>query len=163
MADGEVRQGELAFQVSEIILFRAVGEVAVFPANKVQSFRYYDQEENINRKFVSRTSSINRFASFYEVVVWGDVSVMRKLSHQIISNRKNSDKDDFDYFISFQNNLVPLKHFRNKIYPNLISSSNHMRVLINENHLNPNDKADAIQIIQLYNKATSVETMVAGI
>lgn len=162
MADGEVRQGELAFQVSEIVLFRASGEVTVFTASKVRSFRYYDQLENINRKFVSRASSLGRTACFYEVVVLGEVSVIRKLSHHMISNRKNSDKDDYNYFICFQNNLIPLHHFRNKVYPSLTSSRQIGR-LIKDRHLNPNHKADAIQIIQLYNKATSAETLVAGI
>ena len=162
MADGEVRQGDLAFQVSEIVLFRTADEVTVFTANKVRSFRYYDHQEKINRKFVSRASSLGRTACFYEVVVLGEVSVMRKLSHHIISNRKNSDKDDYNYFICFQDNLIPLHHFRNKVYPSLTSSRQIGR-LIKDRHLNPNHKGDAIQIIQLYNKAASAETLVAGI
>ncbi|MEK6780610.1 MAG: hypothetical protein AABY93_02835 [Bacteroidota bacterium] len=162
MVDGEVRQGELAFQVSEIVLFRDAGVVTVFPANKVRSFRNYDQEENINRKFVSRASQTGRIASFYEIVVWGEVSVMRKLKSQVISNQENSDKDGYDYFICFQNNLVNLRHFRSKVYPNLISSSSQMEVLISCHHFNPNNKADAIQIIQFYNRVTYTETLVAG-
>ena len=65
--DGEVQQGELAFQVSEIVLLKVADEVTVFPAHKVHSFRYYDLEENINRKFVSRASSLDNHFAFYEV------------------------------------------------------------------------------------------------
>ena len=163
MPDGKVRQGELAFQVSEIVLFRVAGEVTVFPANKIRSFRYYDPEQNINRKFVSRTSSLKRTSSFYEVVVLGEVSVMRRFNQHVITSREKSDLDDYDYFVCLQENLVPLKQFRNKVYPNLLTSSSQIEMQIKANHLNPNRQGDAIQIIQLYNKATSAETLVAGI
>ena len=163
MPDGKVHQGELAFQVSEIVLFRVAGEVTVFPANKIRSFRYYDPEQNINRKFVSRTSSLKRTSSFYEVVVLGEVSVMRRFNQHVITSRKKSDLDDYDYFVCLQENLVPLKQFRNKLYPNLLTSSSQIEMQIKANHLNPNRQGDAIQIIQLYNKATSAETLVAGI
>lgn len=163
MADGEVRQGELAFQVSDIVLFKAAGEVTVFPAHKVRSFRYYDRQANVNRRFVSRLRSTEKTASFYEVVVWGEVSVMRKLNYQTISNREKSDKYDYDYFICFQSKLVPLRNFRNQVYPNLISNSSQVERLINAHHLNPNNQADAIQIVQLYNKATYAATLMAGI
>jgi hypothetical protein len=97
------------------------------------------------------------------VIVVGEVSVLRKLNHQILTNRKKSDIDDYDYFVCAQDNLVPLKQFRNKVYPNLLVSSHQIEIQIKAHHLNPNRKADAIQIIQLYNTATSAETLVAGI
>lgn len=162
-AGGEVRQGELAFQISDLVLFKTAGEVTVFPAHKVHSFRYYDLEENINRKFVSRNSPFDSHSVFYEVVVVGKAEVMRKLKSGIVSNQKNSDKDGYDYFVFFENNLVRLNQFRNRVYPELITSSSQMATLIKEHHLNPNSKADTIQIIQLYNKATSAETLLAGI
>lgn len=161
--DGQLRQGELAFQVSEIVLFRTEGKVTVYTANKIHSFRYYDQEQDINRKFVSRASTFGRTAIFYEVVVVGEVSIIRKLKTQIIANRKISDKDDFDYFVLFQNNLFTLGQFRNKVYPGLIAKWGQIIDLIKQRHLNPNQKADAIQIIQLYNKVAFAETLVAGI
>ena len=162
MSDGNVRQGELAYQMSEMVLFRTAGEVSVLPAYKIHSFRYYDARENVNRKFVSRRS-LSGTMDFYEMIVVGEVSVVRRFSHQVITNRKKSDIDDYDYFVCLQDNLVPLKQFRNKVYPNLLTSSHQMEIQIKTHHLNPNRKADAIQIIQLYNKATSVETLVAGI
>ncbi len=161
--DGEVEQGELAFQVSEIVLFRAAGEVTVYPANKVHSFRYYDRNENINRKFVARPANYTRIASFYEVIVVGEVSVMRLLKSQRITNRKKSDRDDYDYFVLFGDNLINLNQFRNKVYPDLVSSSERIVSLIKEQHLNPHQKADAIRIVQLYNKVFYRETIVAGI
>ncbi len=161
--DGEVQQGELAFQVSEIVLFRAAGEVTVYPANKVRSFRYFDQEENINRKYVSRPSAYGRNASFYEVIVVGEVSVMRLLKSKRITDRKKSDLDDYDYFVLFEGNLIILNQFRNKVYPELIARSGQIPFLIKEHHLNPNQKADAIRIVQLYNKVAYTETVVAGI
>lgn len=162
-ASGEVLQGELAFQISDLVLFKTAGEVTVFPAHKVRSFRYYDLEENINRKFVSRASSFDNHSVFYEVVVVGKAGVMRRLKSDMISHQKISDKDGYEYFVFFENDLVRLNQFRNKIYPNLVTSSSQVEMLIKEHHLNPNRKADAIQIIQLYNKATSAETLLAGI
>jgi hypothetical protein len=161
--DGKIQQGELAFQVSEIVLFRAAGEITVYPANKVHSFRYYDQTENINRKFVSRQAGYGRIASFYEVIVVGEVSVMRLLKSQRITNRKKSDRDDYDYFLLFEDHLINLNQFRNKVYPDLVSSSERIANLIKEQHLDPNQKADAIRIVQLYNKISYTETVVAGI
>ncbi len=161
--DGEVQQGELAFQVSEIVLLKVADEVTVFPAHKVHSFRYYDLEENINRKFVSRASSLDNHFAFYEVVVSGKAGVIRKCKSIRVSNQKKSDKYGYDYFVFFENNLVSLNQFRNKVYPDLITSSNQMETLIKDHRLNPNRKADAIQIIQLYNKVSYAETVVAGI
>lgn len=161
--DGQVQQGELAFQVSEIVLFRTAGEVTVYPANKVHSFRYYDQEENINRKYVSHLSAYGRNASFYEVIVVGEVNVMRLLKSQRITDRKKSDLDDYDYFVLLEENLINLKQFSNKVYPNLVYRSEQIPFLVKEQHLNPNQKADAIRIVQLYNKVSYAETVVAGI
>jgi len=161
MANGEVRQGELDFQFSEVVLFKAAGEVSVLNAIKLQSFRYYDQEKNINRKFISRVSG--KQAIFYEVVVYGEVAVLRKPKFSLFHNRENSDRDGYDYFVSFQNNLSNLKQFRTKVYPTLVEYKGDIRLTISERHLNPNHQSDAIQIIQIYNKETSAETLVAGI
>ncbi len=152
MADGEVRQGELLFQVPELVLFRDNNEVSVMAAGKVQSFRYYDAEANINRKFISHSSG--RTAAFYEVVIWGEVSVIRKLKHQLISKRKKSDAADYDYFVSRQGSIIPLKRFGHNVYPDLVAKSQHLRKLVRERNLKTYDQADAIQIVQLYNRTT---------
>jgi len=162
MVDGEVRQGEVVFQFAEIVLLRSEGEVNVLPANKVQSFRYYDQKENINRNFVS-TQPIGKPAAFYEIVVFGEVSVVRKFKPNVLYNKEHSDKNGFDYFVRIQNELVTLKHFRTKVYPTLIEHFHGLPFAISERRLNPNYAGDAIQIIQIYNKETSAETVLVGI
>lgn len=163
LATGEVRQGEIAFQVSEIVLFRTKNELTVYPAHKIHSFYYFDKPENINRKFIALSSGNGKPSAFYEVVVWGEVKVIRKLKSSVLSNRKKSDNDDYFYFTYQQNSIVDLKDFRRKVYPNLISGNNHILNQINEQHLNPNDDSDAIKIIRLYNKLAYTETLIAGI
>ncbi len=163
LANGQVKQGEVAFQVSEILLFRSVGELTVYTAHKLHSFRYFDAKANINRKFISFSSDNKRFKIFYEVVVVGKVSVLRKFKTNNINGQCNSDKDDFDYFVRFQNNAYNLNQFRNKVYPGLISTAGELILAqIKEKHLNPNFNADAIQIVELFNKIIASEQLVAG-
>ena len=163
LTDGRVKQGAVAFQVSEIVLFRVNGEVTVYTANKIHSFRYFDAKANINRKFISLSSENIRVNTIYEVVVVGKVSVLRKFKTNNINGQRNSDKDDFDYFVRCQNYTYNLSQFRNKVYPNLISTAGELMSQIKEKHLNPNLDADAIQIVELFNKITESSQLVAGI
>lgn len=164
LTDGRVKQGAVAFQVSEILLFTVNGELTVYTANKIQSFRYFDAKANINRKFVSLSSGNERVKIFYELVVVGKVSVLRKFKTNNINGQHNSDKDDFNYFVRCKNDLYHLSQFRTKVYPSLISTAGELILSqIKVKHLNPNLDADAIQIVELFNKITESSQLVAGI
>lgn len=163
LADGSVLQGELSVE-KEVVLFLSGGEVTVFGAHKLRTFRYYDAEANVNRKFISIQPSTIRTMQFYEMVVVGEVSVLRKFKSSLFNVHPQSDKYDFDYFIRFQSQLFDIKQFRSKIYPALVTRAGTTLLSpLHDQNLNPNNTADVIQIAVLFNKVIVSSPAWAGI
>jgi hypothetical protein len=163
LADGSVLQGQLSLE-KEVVLFTSGGEMTVFTAHKLKSFRYYDKEANINRKFISIQPSNTQTRHFYEFVVVGEVSVLRKFKSNMFNIHPQSDKYDFDYYIRFQNELYNISQFRKKIYPELVSKAgSSLLSLLTDKNLNANSNADAIQIAELFNKVNGSSPVLAGI
>src|SRR5688572_9714007 len=74
-------RGELSIRYDyEVVLFRVGRETMVFPAHKVQSFYIYDALKENNRQFISLQLSLGpaTFHQFYEVILDGTVSVLRR-------------------------------------------------------------------------------------
>src|SRR6478736_11674 len=152
LSDSQVMVGKISFD-HNVLLAKQEDQVTVLPSHKVNSFRFYDVESNINRHFVSLPSYRGIFPTsyFYEVVIWGNTSVIRK-QHSIIDHQsKNKDADHFDYYVLFEREMIPFKRFRSKVYPKLISMSFSLENLVNQKKLNPNIPADVIRIVQLSN------------
>jgi hypothetical protein len=162
--NGEVITGKFAYN-HDVLLSKAGDHVDVLPSLKVKSFRFYDIQTNVNRHFVSLASSKNLFSTpyFYEVVVWGNTSVVRKQRHIVDYQSKNKEADHFDYFVLINRELIPLRKFRTKVYPRLLFlASFPLMEWVTQHKLNPNHQADAIRIIQQANKIPQ-EISIAGL
>jgi len=162
--DSQVIVGKISFNHT-VLLAKQEDQVIVLPSHKIYSFRFYDAESNINRHYVSLPSygSIFRTLYFYEVVVWGKTSVIRKQHNLINHQSKNGEADNFEYYVLLNEEMVPLKKFRSKVYPKLLSAYPFaLEDLINQKKLNPNLPADAIRIIQFSNQH-SQEISIAGL
>lgn len=150
----KVLSGQVAVHpVHDLVLFKTdEGELSVFPSNKITSVHYYDGEKNINRKFISlleKTASTKKF-TLYEIVIHGDVSVLRRPRFQ----DPRDEVASFDYFVRLKgNNLALLHQFRTKIFPELVRlSENRVSEYVSGSKLNPNKAADAIRIIEFFNR-----------
>ena len=156
----QVRVGQIAFQPRyDVVLLKTTdGPVQVYPAHRIVSFNFYDAIENINRKFISLADSRVGFEaySFYEVVLHGDVTILRQARGYI--NSGISEEDEFDFFTWHELKLTPLKQFRDKIYP-MIMDYNYamMHSYKKQEQLNPNRPADAIRLVRYYNKLVTLE------
>jgi hypothetical protein len=108
--DQTVIQSELAVEPAlDVLLYKVDSTVSLMPAHKVKSFRYFDAEKNINRQFVSlRTEGVYHF---YEIVIQGDVQVLRRLK-KYASGWEADEGYDYDFFIFFAGKILPLSKFK---------------------------------------------------
>jgi hypothetical protein len=154
LSDNKVLPGEVCVQgVYDLVLFRSEGQITVYPAHKLHSLRLYDEDANINRRYISRTAVRGgmKVHHVYEVIVQGPVSILRRQNSARSSSL--SDAHDFDYFLIKEEEMFRLEQFREKIYPVLLASNDvRLTDYIKQEHLNPNFSSDAIRIIQFYNK-----------
>ena len=147
LADGLVLNGELALQeVFEMVLFRDSNGLRVLPAHRVAEVRYYDYDSDINRHFVSIEKSGPRLESnLYEVVLEGQVRVLRKVKR--LHSKEKSDRFDYHYYVAGPRQMVNLKQFRSKVYPDLVKDHPAIIAYQRRHKLNPNLPGDAILLI----------------
>ena len=132
----------------------------VYPAHKLRSLYYYDERYDINRKFISLRGKVlprNNYQLF-EIVVHGEVNVLRKQKTRF-SNP--SDALDYTYYVSYHDDVVLLRKFGKKIYPQLKSSMEKLDDFVSANHLREYDIANSITIIEFYNRQLRDEMITA--
>jgi hypothetical protein len=135
----------------DIIFLRTSEDKVALSAAKVQYFRYYDSAENINRKFVSIKTSKWQ-SHFYEIVLSGEVSVFREF-RRFADKYHPNEIDSYWYYVFINNTMVPLMHFRNKVYPKLMEEQSvELREFVQQEKLNPNEMRSALLIIQEFNR-----------
>jgi len=134
-----------------LIFLKTDEDKIVLTSGKVQLFRYYDPDANINRKFVSLKGSKWGF-EFYEVVVNGEVSVLRELKRY--ADKTHPDEiDSYDYFTCMNGTLEPMMHFRNRVFPRLLEERPlEIRAYMHKERLDPNEMKSALLIIMEFNR-----------
>jgi len=163
LKDNRVIVGDVHYK-SDVLLTRIGGEITVYPAHLVSSFRFYDAKENINRHYLSlrNPSFIFPVLDFYEVVTWGEVSVVRRDNYPLLSNSRN--EDEYTYFSWYENELISLKKFRSHIYPHLAEQYPlQIKQLLTSQNLNPNHLPDAIRIVKFYNQQVHARISIAAL
>lgn len=150
--DQQILTGQVAIHNRQnLILFKVGEKVTVYPAHKIQNVFYYDQNADINRKFVSIANHNRGFAEYqlFEIVLRGPVTVLRKGKLHLNAE----DHEDFNYFTLYRDEVLPIKQFRKKIYPHL-SDCDPFKFSAYEakERLNPNSTKDAISLIKFYNQ-----------
>ncbi len=161
LKNAQVLNGEVSVNaLHDLVIFKSGEKVMVYPAHKIKAFYYYDTAANINRRFLSLIESNTLFKVYhlYEVVLWGDVSVLRMQKKHVSTEYENMDKYGYDYFIQMGDDLTPIIRFRKQVYPELLKGS-HDKIMsfVHEKKLNPNLASSAIQIIKFYNSIASVK------
>jgi len=86
----------------------------------------------------------------YEVVVSGDVNVLRRKKFDAFS--ADVGVADYNYFTLYNHELTPLNKFHRKIFPHLRSrSKEQLQEFISTNKLPTSQLANSIRIIEFYN------------
>ena len=121
---------------------------------------YYDDSAGINRRFISlkENSALHNHYQLFEIVVRGEVSVLRK---QKTRWANPSDALDFTYYVSYLDDVVLLRKFGKKIYPQLKSSMEKLDDFVSANHLREYDSSNSITIIEFYNRQLRDELITA--
>ena len=95
--------------------------VEALPAYRVSSVFFYDEEANINRRYVAvGDQKVFPGTQLYETVLQGKVDVLRR-PRSLSANA--TDAKDYDYYCRDNDTLVPLWRFYRDIYPSLEDAS----------------------------------------
>lgn len=163
--NGQVLVGEISVvALHNTVLFRSHDKVDVYPAYKISEVRFYDPSININRKFICiRTTNEMAWSSrLFEVVLSGEVQLIREELSDDVDDSGNHDAAGFRYFVIYKGSLVSLKKFRSKVYPALRHSSvTGLSEYVRRNRLNPNNESNAVKIIDYYNHSARAVINVA--
>lgn len=150
-SDGSVLAGEIFYHPGhDLLIVKRKDNRQVLLANSVKSFRFYDPTDNINRKFLSIDNKL------YEVVVAGEIPVLRKAKG--ILKDHPSDSDGYHYYFFYNSSVEKLSKFRAVLYPAIRFQ---LAEKEKEFNLDPNLPADAIRYIQLFNN-TFKNRLIAG-
>ena len=170
-SSGQVLVGKFAIVYDyETILFKKKRGHKVIPAFKITSFRYFDSEKNINRKFivVARKKRQKLHHEFFEIVSQGEIEVVRRRykRYQLLQEPKTEDlmfssKEDkemyeevtgHDYYTIWKNELVPIVHFQYKLLPEIIDQhEGKLQEFIEISELDLTRLGDCVRVVSFYN------------
>ncbi|HYG17946.1 MAG TPA: hypothetical protein VD816_03420 [Ohtaekwangia sp.] len=148
----EVVSGNIQVEQSHNVVFVQHGtRVDVYPAHRVRSVYCYDADANINRKFITISGKNDRRRhNIYEVVAYGDVTVLRRPSG-IFSDP--ADDGAYTYFLFHDESLIGLQRFSTELFPQLVRASPDLSAYVREHKLDTTRPADAIRIVLHHNKS----------
>lgn len=135
----------------DLVLFKRETRVDVLPAHSVRNVRFFDSVDNVNRRFVS-IDDLPRRCWLFEVVADGEISVVRR--ERRFNFERGSGLNSFDYFVVLEDRIVPLRNFRNKVYPIIVRQPG-FKDLVRHRRLDVNAFDDSIEIVMLYNRMFS--------
>ena len=161
LTTGDVIIGKMVVEPSLNVLLVEQNNIrAVYPAHKIKSLYYYDDSSDINRRFISLRdkSTLYNHYQLFEIVVQGEVSVLRKQETKYL---KPSDALDFTYYVAYCDDVMLLKKFGKKVYPQLNSSMETLDDFVSSNHLRQYDSSNSITIIEYYNRQLRADMITA--
>lgn len=165
LQNGEVLTGQIYMPSFELIFLVSEEQRIALPAHKIQQVRFYDAAIDVNRKFEVYRSADGGIsgALLYEIVLFGDVKVLRrpKVSAQLISGASHAD---YLYYFSHNDSIEDLIKFNRLLFSKIKSElgeplTSFMRV----NDLYPDNIVDAMRIIKFYNSAKHSHQVIADL
>ena len=163
---GEIVSGKISVASFQLALVEK-GEVRqVFPAHLVDKIRFYDEEHNINRKFISVQSNISNEFSLYEKIVDGAAIVLRKPKFLTWQSSQVSvlDHTQFEYFVMYEAEIVPINQVKRAFFNNWNRMvADELSSYVKYEHLNLYDTADVILLIKYYNQSVRRKLLVADL
>ncbi|MBT30292.1 MAG: hypothetical protein CMO01_11585 [Thalassobius sp.] len=172
LKSGEKYTGELYFfYKSDLIQIKLKdNQSKAFTAHQVAKFRFYDENFNTDRVFISIDSKTSGLESkikpgFYELISWGEVEVIGKLKFEdnsaidyyknprLASNKAYVPKlISYDYFVYYANQIQTLSEFKKEFFSTIIKEFSEVDQFIKDENLNLNDIYAQLKFIAFFNK-----------
>ena len=164
----EVVTGQFSLNLRHQLVIRKKDKgTEIIPVHRIRSFRLYDEEKNILRKFKVLEEGQNSRGSLkriFEVVINGEVEVIRKRSMGLVSHvgqkyagnsaiDLNEEAFNYVYFILYKDSIIPLLKFRRKVILQLaLEERTSLERFMKANKLSSSNAADIIVILKFYNQ-----------
>jgi len=163
---GEIVSGKISVASFQLALVEKDGVRQVYPAHLVDKIRLYDEEHNINRKFISIQSDITNEFSLYEKIVVGAATVLRKpklLTWQA-SQVTVLDHTQFEYFVMWEDEIVPINKVKRVFFNNWNRMvADELSSYVKDERLHLYETADVIRLIKYYNQSIRRKLLLADL
>ncbi|MDN5204953.1 hypothetical protein QQ008_26420 [Fulvivirgaceae bacterium BMA10] len=159
LSDNQVLVGELQYHHQhDMVILKIDNKMKTFPAFKINEFRFYDANDDINRRFraldVKNAKGAN-LKVIYEVVLHGSLSLLRKeKKHKSKCERSNLRREieDYVYYSYDEERLVEMRNFKKRVLPLLMQERGpQLTKFIEEHKLNLDKPATYVKILDYYN------------
>lgn len=163
----EIVTGTFYFDEKQDLLYQKRDSRKVsFPVFKLKSLHFYDEEENINRKFIKIKTdrSISKFPyQLYEVVVGGEMKVLRKrkpYDYPLDPGEEKLSKEkeevyNYHYYVYRNGVIYPSNRFYKEVYPLLMNENLAVASeLLESKDFNLRSLSSIIQFVEGYNQLT---------
>ena len=148
-----VLRGEISVKHGyDVVFFRVSDQVSVIPAFKIAYVNMYDEDLEAERRFVSLNIGVgaSRSFQFFELLVDGEVSILRRELNVWYSI--HVDLTDYEYFVLFNDEILPLHKFRKKVFPSMLDKSQGaLQQYVKSNQLSAKTLDDILDMSQYYN------------
>ncbi len=163
---GEIVSGKISVASFQLALVEKDGVRQVYPAHLVDKIRFYDEEHNINRKFISVQCNIANEFSLYEKIVVGAAIVLRKPKFLTWQSSPISvlDHKQFEYFVMWEDEIVPINQVKRTFFNNWDRMvADELSSYVKDKRLNLYDTADVIRLIKYYNQSVRRKLLLADL
>ena len=170
-ADDEILQGEIRYNYAhDIVMYRSNADAnqQTFSTNHITSFRYFDKEQDRVRYFQKHTyrksEHIDRPA-FFEVVLLGDISYLRKHNgatyFDATKSRRFSVRSDskvspdvmcYDYYVQLNGEIIRARRFKQEVLPWLLNQNIAVKDHMKKHDLHSSYVDDQIRLVRYANK-----------
>ncbi len=173
LCNNQILQGDLNYDYrNEIIQCRQDGKIKAYSTHGVNSFSYLNTDTHTIHRFVAiseKNFENYRRKAFYEIVLEGDVYLLRKRNKALEPLRKGVSSDllslrtqilCFDYFVYQQGKITSLNKFKKKVLPILYDNTKFDKKIsayIEKRNLKLYYLVDQIFLIGYYNQLKFTE------
>ncbi len=148
-----VLRGEISVKHGyDVVFFRVADQVSVIPAFKIAYLNLFDEQNEMNRRFVSLAIGVGagRSHQFFELLVDGEVTILRR--QLTLWYSLHLDLTEYEYYVLYDQEITALHRFRKEIYPTMIAKSNGaIETYRKTNKLSPKTLTDILDMTEYYN------------
>ncbi|MEM9832361.1 MAG: hypothetical protein AAF944_17145 [Bacteroidota bacterium] len=169
--DDQILQGEIRYNYAhDLVMYRknADATLQIFSTNRIHSFRYYDDEQDRVRYFRKYTFRENEYITrpgFFEVVLSGNVSYLRKHNGTAYfdatdsrrfavkrSGRVSPEVICYNYYVQLNGEIIQAKLFKRKVLPWLLKQNIAVKDHMKKHGLRSSYVDDQIRLLRYANQ-----------
>lgn len=158
-----VLRGEISVKHGyDVVFFRVADQVTVIPAFKIAYLNLYDEQLEMQRRFVSLAIGIGagRSHQFFELLVDGEVCILRR--QLTLWYSLHLDLTEYEYYVLYDEEIMGLHKFRKNIYPTLLDKSEGaLEAYVKTNRLSPKALHDILDMSEYYNTYVTTNFQIA--